>query len=90
MNATEFKAHCFELLDRVSTSGEVIQVTKRGAVVAELRPPQASSQKRAKAGFARGRLEIIGDIMEPLDVEWEALGDFTESEDPLVKPDAVE
>ena len=36
VNATEFKAKCLSLIDRVSSKGEVITITKRGRVVARL------------------------------------------------------
>ena len=73
MTATEFKAKCLQLMDKVAETGESIQVTKRGKVVAELIPPRESKREYAKAGFAKGEMKIIGDIMEPIDVEWEAL-----------------
>lgn len=72
LTATEFKAKCLELLDRVSGSGEVIQVTKRGKVVAEVRPP-SREKKSGGFGFAKGEIEITGDIVEPLDEQWEAM-----------------
>jgi antitoxin (DNA-binding transcriptional repressor) of toxin-antitoxin stability system len=73
ITATDFKAKCLQLLDRVNLTGERIQVTKRGKVVAELGPPQPEGKEFAKAGFAKGSMRIIGDIMEPIDVEWEAM-----------------
>ena len=36
VNATEFKAKCLSLIDRVSSKGEVVTITKRGRVVARL------------------------------------------------------
>ena len=38
MSATEFKIHCLDLLDRVQETGQVLRITKRGKVVAELHP----------------------------------------------------
>lgn len=73
ISATEFKARCLELLDRVDRTGEVITVTKRGKIVAELRAAPCDKPKGAGAGFANGRIEILGDIVEPTGVEWEAL-----------------
>ena len=73
ITATEFKAKCLQLMDRVNATGERIQVTKRGKVVAELCPPHAEVKSFAKAGFARDWIHIVGDIMEPIDVEWEAM-----------------
>jgi len=36
VNATEFKAKCLALIDRVHAKGEVVTITKRGRVVAKL------------------------------------------------------
>jgi antitoxin (DNA-binding transcriptional repressor) of toxin-antitoxin stability system len=73
ISATEFKARCLELLDRVDGTGEVVTITKRGKVVAELRAPAYERPKGAGPGFAKGKMKILGDIIEPLDVQWEAL-----------------
>jgi len=73
MSATEFKAKCLKVLDQVNETGETVQVTKWGKVVAEVKPAPVAERQYAKAGFAKGTIKIIGDIMEPLDVEWDAL-----------------
>lgn len=73
ISATEFKSKCLELLDRVDQTGEVITITKRGKIVAELRSPNQKRTQFSGPGSAKGEFEIVGDIMEPLDVEWEAL-----------------
>ena len=73
MSATEFKAKCLQILDQVQATGERVQVTKWGKVVAEVGPPPVEHKEYAKAGFAKGRMWIVGDIMEPIDVEWDAL-----------------
>ena len=36
VSATEFKAKCLALIDRVQSRGEVVTITKRGRVVAKL------------------------------------------------------
>lgn len=36
VNASEFKAKCLSLIDRVHSKGEVVTITKRGRVVAKL------------------------------------------------------
>ncbi len=73
ITATEFKAKCLELMDTVNRTGEVLQITKRGKVVAELHAPD--EKKIYGPGFAKGEFTIIGDIMAPYDVEWEAMRD---------------
>jgi antitoxin (DNA-binding transcriptional repressor) of toxin-antitoxin stability system len=73
ISATEFKAKCLQILERVRATGERVQVTKRGKVIAELGPPTDESARFAKAGFAKGEMRILGDVIEPTGAEWESL-----------------
>jgi prevent-host-death family protein len=70
MSATEFRAKCLGLIDEVAESGREIVITKRGKPVARLVP----YRRRPKSlfGMERGRIEILGDITSPIDVEWNA------------------
>ena len=68
--AGEFKAKCLKLLDKVAETRETIVVTKRGRPVAEIRPIQ--EEREPFVGSMRGTGEILGDIISPIDVEWEA------------------
>lgn len=70
IKASEFKAKCLAVLDEVERTRQPVTITKRGRPVAELRPTRAKSNAR---GILKGRMEIIGDIISPIDVEWEAL-----------------
>lgn len=73
IQATEFKAKCLALMDRVARTGETIVVTKNGRPIAELRPHRPP---RAKTlfGLHKGQVEILGDIISPIDPQaWEAL-----------------
>ncbi|MGA3309769.1 MAG: type II toxin-antitoxin system Phd/YefM family antitoxin [Xanthobacteraceae bacterium] len=63
--ASEFKAKCLVLLEQVERTKEPIVITKRGKPVARLVPHLF--------GLLKGRVEIVGDIISPIDVEWEAL-----------------
>jgi antitoxin (DNA-binding transcriptional repressor) of toxin-antitoxin stability system len=72
IGASEFKAKCLQLLDRVNL-GETIRVTKRGKVVAEVHPPTDEEPTYSGPGAAKGIITIVGDIMAPLDEDWEAL-----------------
>ena len=71
MKASEFKAKCLHLMDEVAESGDSIVITKNGRPIAELVP----TKKRPESlfGFMKGRIQIVGDIMEPIDVEWDAM-----------------
>ncbi len=60
MTATEFKATCLKVLDRVQ-SGEFsrVEVTKRGKVVAILTaPPAPAEAAKALHGALRGRVIV--------------------------------
>lgn len=60
ISATEFKATCLQVLDRVQ-SGEFsrVEVTKRGRVVAVLSaPPAALDVTKGLHGALRGRVAI--------------------------------
>lgn len=63
--AGEFKARCLALLDEVAESGEELVVTKRGRAVAKLVPIE-------KRPPLRGSILWQGDLIGPIDQEWEA------------------
>ena len=73
MKASEFKAKCLKLMDEVAENGEEIVITKNGKPVARL----TAYHERPKSlfGIDKGRLKITGDIISPIDVEWEAQSD---------------
>jgi len=73
IGAGEFKAKCLKLIDEVNASGETLVVTKRGKPVVEVRP--AAEKPQRIIGAMKGRIKILGDIIEPIDVEWEAMSD---------------
>jgi prevent-host-death family protein len=72
MKASEFKAKCLALMDEVTATGQDIVVTKHGKPVAKLVPYEAKP-KRGLLGLLKGDLVIKGDIMSPIDVEWDAM-----------------
>jgi prevent-host-death family protein len=63
--ATEFKARCLELMDRVSERRETYVITKRGKAVAKLVPVEWKPGEPL-FGRMRGMAEEIGDIVAPL------------------------
>jgi len=75
MSATEFRAKCLKVIDRVSETGEAVQITKWGKVVVDVVPHGDNNRPFAEPGFAKGRMWITGDITEPADVEWAGLAD---------------
>lgn len=70
ISAAEFKAKCLDLMDSVSETGASIVVTKRGRPVAMLAPVRPS--RNSLRGIMKGRIRIIGDIVSPIDVVWDA------------------
>jgi prevent-host-death family protein len=71
IKASEFKAKCLALMDQVALTGERIVITKNGKPVAELIPHQAA---RPASPFGMHKdIKILGDIMSPIDVEWDAM-----------------
>ncbi len=72
--AGQFKARCLKLMDEVRRSRREIVITKRGVPVAKLVPVE---EKKGPSlfGAMKGTVTIRGDIVEPLDVEWEAQAD---------------
>jgi prevent-host-death family protein len=70
VGATEFKARCLELMDQVAATGNPVVVTKRGKPVARLAP--AGGRPRSVVGALKGHVRILGDIVSPIDVEWDA------------------
>lgn len=64
--ATQFKAECLALLDRVARTGEELVVTKRGKPVARLVPVRKSSRRSL-----HGSVKVLGDIVGPVIGDWE-------------------
>lgn len=72
IQASEFKAKCLALMDKVAATGESWIVTKNGRPIAELRP-YFGGRKESPFGLHQG-LEIRGDIIAPVaDDLWKAL-----------------
>jgi prevent-host-death family protein len=65
IKASEFKAKCLKLMDEVAQSGEPLVVTKNGRPVAQLTP--ISRERTSIWSLHRGHIEILGDILAPID-----------------------
>ncbi len=70
IKASEFKAKCLKLMDQVAETGEGYVISKNGKPVARLLPYRSKPQ--SLFGMDRGKIEILGDVISPLPVEWEA------------------
>ena len=71
VTASEFKAKCLKIMDQVAETGERVVITKRGIPVAELIP--ARDRRKSMFGAMRGMITYKGDIISPIDVEWNAM-----------------
>ncbi len=72
ISASEFKAHVSEVIDRVYNGQGSVIITKRGKSVAMIVPVE-EKEHESIFGFAKGHVKIHGDIMAPIEVEWEAV-----------------
>lgn len=70
--AGEFKAKCLKLIDQVASDREPLTITKHGKPVAQLVPLQEEA-KASLYGSMKGTVTYMGDIISPIDVEWEAM-----------------
>lgn len=71
--AGQFKARCLELMDRVRERREEYVITKYGKPVAKLVPVE--EQRRDAWGWMKGTVLGYGDLISPIDIEWEANAD---------------
>jgi prevent-host-death family protein len=68
--AGEFKAKCLKVIDEVQRLRMPVIITKRGKPVAKLVPLDEHAE--SFIGSMKGTMEIVGDIVSPMDVKWEA------------------
>ena len=71
IKASEFKARCLKLMDEVAETGREIVITKNGRPVSRLVPHL--ERPKTIIGIDKGKIEILGDIIEPVDAEWDAV-----------------
>jgi prevent-host-death family protein len=71
--AGEFKAKCLKVLDEVQRQRKQFVITKRGKPVAMLVP--VNERRESIIGSMKGTMEILGDIIVPIDVKWHADGE---------------
>lgn len=89
VSAAEFKAKCLKLMDEVQAGGEPVTVTKRGKPVVtvaavELEP---AAERKSLLGCMKGTVTIHGDIVGPIDPDWEAKWEAKWDERGLTAPD---
>ncbi|MDI7775918.1 type II toxin-antitoxin system Phd/YefM family antitoxin [Asticcacaulis sp. EMRT-3] len=69
IGAGDFKAKCLKLLDEVAETRRPLIITKHGKPVARLVP---MPPKKSLFGLMAGSVVYEGDIISPIDVEWDA------------------
>ena len=75
ISVTEFKAHCTQIIREVADMPYT--VTKRGKPIAMITPIKETNSKKPKTieefmGCMRGSVIEYGDIISPIDEEWDA------------------
>jgi prevent-host-death family protein len=68
--ASEFKAHCLEIMDEVERLGIDVVITKHRRPVARLVPIRPEATRFC--GSMKGSAEWIGDIVSPTGESWSA------------------
>lgn len=63
INASDFKAQCLAILDKVARTGEPVLIYKRGKPVAQLVPAPCDSYPQQQL---EGSVTILGDILAPV------------------------
>ncbi len=71
VKASEFKAKCLQLMDEVAETGEAILITKNGVPISRLEP--VKRKPKTLFGALKGSVSIKGDIIAPIDIQWDAL-----------------
>ncbi|MBI4604792.1 MAG: type II toxin-antitoxin system Phd/YefM family antitoxin [Planctomycetes bacterium] len=64
VKASDFKARCLAILDRVARTGEGVTILKRGKPVAQLLPA-VPREKRFPQHTLQGTVKVLGDIVAP-------------------------
>ncbi|HSW87120.1 MAG TPA: type II toxin-antitoxin system prevent-host-death family antitoxin [Rhabdochlamydiaceae bacterium] len=70
MKAGKFKAECLKVIDRVKKTRQKVIITKRNIPVAKL----VSIEEKEEIAFGKlkGTIHFIGDVVGPIDEEWDA------------------
>tara|TARA_R110002111_G_scaffold40451_1_gene75710 strand:+ start:372 stop:605 length:234 start_codon:yes stop_codon:yes gene_type:complete len=69
ISATKFKAECLQIMEEVKKTRRKVTITKRNIPIAELTP--IKKDKNPIYGLLKGVGETTGDIIEPIDEEWD-------------------
>lgn len=70
IKAGKFKAECLQIMERVKRTRRRIIITKRNVPVAQIAPLE--EQESQAFGKLKGSVNIKGDIILPIDEDWDA------------------
>jgi prevent-host-death family protein len=70
MAAGEFKARCLQVMEQVNKTKTPVVITKRGKPIARLVPVE--TEPVDGFGCMKSATRIVGDVISPIAVEWEA------------------
>ena len=74
MAAGAFKTNCLAVMDEVQAKRVTVVITKHGKPVAQLVPvPEPKAKRQGIVGSMKGSVLWEGDIISPIDVEWDAM-----------------
>ena len=73
INAVQFRANCFKILDEVKQSHKEVIITKRGKPIAKLVHINQDDAKDPLLGAMEGIGRTLGDLTEPVlkHTDWE-------------------
>ncbi len=66
INAAEFRANCFKILDQVNVTHKEVVILKRGKPIAKLVHFAQQNEKDPLLGSMEGLVETIGDLTKPV------------------------
>ena len=66
INAAEFRANCFKILEQVKKTHKEVVITKRGEPIAKLVHIPKKNKKDPLLGSMEGLVETTGDLTEPV------------------------
>lgn len=72
INASEFRRNFSRYLRNVAESGEELIITKFGHPIVKVVPYH---NPHSLYGMFKDECQIVGNIMEPIDADWEAMKD---------------
>lgn len=72
MPISQFKATCLAALERVRVTGRPLRVTRFGKPIADIVAAKLTPPAKRALGCMAAEGKIVGDVVSPLNVRWEA------------------